>query len=80
MRAVSHHVGRETLMVLVGPGFRIELDQRSRRGANLSRRRLSTCAWRDDVLPFSAVWSPDNDNPALRRFLKRGTDDGDRRC
>ena len=22
-----------------------------------------------DVLPFSAVWSPSNDNPALRRFL-----------
>ena len=23
----------------------------------------------EDVLPFSAVWSPEADNPALRRFL-----------
>jgi hypothetical protein len=22
-----------------------------------------------EVQPFSAIWSPDNDNPALRRFL-----------
>jgi hypothetical protein len=23
----------------------------------------------DSILPFSAVWSPENDNPALRRLL-----------
>ncbi len=23
----------------------------------------------DDIVPFSAYWSPANDNPALRRFL-----------
>jgi hypothetical protein len=23
----------------------------------------------EDIVPFSAIWSPSSDNPALRRFL-----------
>jgi DNA-binding transcriptional LysR family regulator len=65
-----HGVGRETLMHLVALGFGISL---------ISEAGTGTCypevvfrplvRSEEDVLPFSAVWLPGNDNPALRRFV-----------
>ncbi len=62
-------VGREMLMLLVGLGFGISLISEAgtaTRYPDVVFRPLATSA---DVLPYSAVWLPGNDNPALRRFL-----------
>ena len=63
-------VGRETLMHLVALGFGISL---------ISETGTATCypevVFRplatpdEDLIPYSAVWLPGNDNPALRRFV-----------
>lgn len=62
-------VCRETLMNLVALGFGISLVSESATATcypNAVFRPLATSA---DVLSYSAVWLPGNDNPALRRFL-----------
>jgi DNA-binding transcriptional LysR family regulator len=60
---------QETLMSLVALGQGITLVSSvwtEVRMPGLVFRPLTAC---EDVVPFSAVWSPDNDNPALRRFV-----------
>jgi DNA-binding transcriptional LysR family regulator len=66
---VRYGVGRETLMHLVALGFGISI---------ISEAGIATCypgvvfrplATDQDMLPYSAVWLPGNDNPALRRLL-----------
>lgn len=60
-------VGRETLMSLVGLGLGVSLVSTAETGViypDIAFVPLSS-----EPIPFSAVWSPDNDNPALRRFL-----------
>ena len=39
--------------------------------ADLALRPLTA---QEDIVPFSAVWSPSSDNPALRRFLSFARD------
>lgn len=62
-----HRVGRDNLMHLVAMGQGLTLVHEA---AGASRfpgvvyRPLS-----DEILPFCAIWSPHNDNPALRRLL-----------
>lgn len=60
-------VGRETLLSLVGLGFGVTLASSAETGI----RHPNVCFVQieSEQLPFSAVWSPANDNPALRRFL-----------
>jgi DNA-binding transcriptional LysR family regulator len=63
-------VGRETLMHLVALGFGVTLVSEAGTAASYPEvvfRPLSTST--DDVAPYSAIWLPGNDNPALRRFL-----------
>lgn len=58
---------REGLLVLVGLGFGISLVGTAETAVaypNVVFRPLA-----GEMLPFSAVWAPNNDNPALRRFL-----------
>lgn len=60
-------VGRETLISLVGLGLGVSLVSAAETGVvypDVAFVPLSSAP-----IPFSAVWSPDNDNPALRRFL-----------
>lgn len=60
-------VGRETLFSLVGLGFGVTFASSAEMAIeypNVSLVRVD-----DEQLPFSFVWSPANDNPALRRFL-----------
>lgn len=64
-----HHVGREALMILVGLGFGLSLISEAGTASSYPGVVFRPVVGGDDVLPFSAVWSPDNDNPALRRFL-----------
>lgn len=60
-------VGRDTLLSLVGLGFGVTLastPETTIRYPNVSFVMVS-----GEQLPFSFIWSAQNDNPALRRFL-----------
>lgn len=62
-----HRVGRDNLMHLVAMGQGLTLVHEAARAAGFPGvvyRQLSSA-----VLPFSAIWSPHNDNPAFRRLL-----------
>lgn len=63
----EQRVAREGLMALVGLRFGITLVS----GAEAAVRypNVAFVPLADEKLPFSIVWSPENDNPALRRFL-----------
>jgi len=62
-------VGRETLMHLVALGFGISFISEAGTAACYPEVVFRPLAIADDMLPYSAVWLPGNDNPALRRFL-----------
>lgn len=65
---ISHHrVAREGLMAMVGLGFGVTLISGAEAGVAYPGVAFVPLA--GEVLPFSAVWSPENDNPALRRLL-----------
>lgn len=65
----DHEVARETLMILVGLGFGLSLVSEAGAAPIYPSVVFRPVTGGEDVLSFSAVWSPDNDNPALRRFL-----------
>jgi DNA-binding transcriptional LysR family regulator len=60
-------VGREMLFTMVGMGFGCTTAATVETGTRYAG--TSYVPIRDFRLPFNAVWSPENDNPALRRFL-----------
>ena len=64
-----HHVGRETLMVLVGLGLGVSLISEAGSAPAYPGVAFRPLADGENLLPFSAVWAPDSDNPALRRLL-----------
>ncbi len=64
-----HGVGRETLMHLVAIGLGITLASEAGIGTRYPDVVFLPLASGDDVLSYSAVWLPGNDNPAFRRFL-----------
>ena len=70
----SRQVTVETLMHMVAIGEGITLVSEgwtSMAHADLAMRPLTAA---EDIVPFSAVWSPSSDNPALRRFLSFARD------
>lgn len=66
-RIDHHRVSREGLMAMVGLGFGVTLISGAE--ADVSYPHVAFVPLAGEVLPFSVVWSPDNDNPALRRLL-----------
>ena len=64
-----HDVSRETLMHLVALGFGLSLVSEGATGTLYPDVVFRSLAAPEDVLPYSAIWLPGNDNPALRRFL-----------
>lgn len=60
-------VGRDNLMVLVALGQGLTLTSEATIEARFPAVVFRPL--RDEVLPFCAIWSPQNDNPALRRLL-----------
>jgi DNA-binding transcriptional LysR family regulator len=62
-------VGKETLMHLVAMGRGVSITSEATRGTRYSGIVLRPISGGDETLQFSAVWSPRNDNPALRRLL-----------
>ena len=65
----KHNVGRETLMNLVAMGLGVGLTSEATIATPFPKVVFRPIAGDDDLLQFSAVWLPHNDNPALRRFL-----------
>jgi DNA-binding transcriptional LysR family regulator len=62
-----HRVSRDNLMHLVAMGRGLTLVHEAAGAAQFPG--VIYRPLRDEVLPFCAVWSPRNDNPALRRLL-----------
>lgn len=60
-------IGRDNLLQLVALGRGLTLVSEAMTVAQFPGISYRPIA--GEVLPFSAVWSPRNDNPALRRFL-----------
>jgi DNA-binding transcriptional LysR family regulator len=61
--------GQETLMHMVAIGRGITLVAEAWREMPVPGLALVPLIADDDIVPFSAVWSPANDNPSLRRFV-----------
>jgi DNA-binding transcriptional LysR family regulator len=62
-------VGRETLMHLVAIGRGVGLTSEATVATPFRDVVFRPVAGNDEILQFCAVWSSENDNPALRRFL-----------
>lgn len=65
----SCHVTAETLMHMVTIGEGITLVSEGWTNMEHADLMLLPLTAPEDIVPFSAVWSPSSDNPALRRFL-----------
>lgn len=66
---LRHNVSRETLLVLVGLNFGLTVVSEAATGAIYPNVLYRALTRDEDAVPFCAVWSPENDNPACRRFL-----------
>jgi DNA-binding transcriptional LysR family regulator len=64
-----HRVTLETLMHMVAIGEGITLVSEGWTSMVYPDLALRPLTALEDIVPFSAVWSPLNDNPALRRFI-----------
>jgi DNA-binding transcriptional LysR family regulator len=62
-------VGRETLMHLVALGFGVSVISEAGIATRYPGVAFRPLATDQDVLLYSAVWLPGNDNPALRRLI-----------
>lgn len=62
-------VARETLLTLVGLGFGLTVVSESATGVSYRNVEFRYFEREEDLLPLHVVWSDENDNPALRRFL-----------
>lgn len=62
-----HAVGRDNLMTLVAMGQGLTLTSEATIAARFPGVVFRPLA--KEILPFCAIWSPQNDNPALRRLL-----------
>lgn len=67
-KVTRYEVGRENLMHMVALGFGLTLTSEATVATAFPGLRFVPVQG-EDPLPFSAVWSPGNDNPALRRFI-----------
>lgn len=63
----TYDVGREALMNMVGMNFGVSLTSDVSIGVTYPGVAFVPIA--GELLPVNAVYSPENDNPALRRFL-----------
>ena len=66
---VRHRIGREGVMNLVGLGLGISLVADHWRGVRYPNVLFRPVGCERERIPFSLVWRPENDNPALRRFV-----------
>lgn len=64
-----HRVGREGIMNLVGLGLGVSLVAEHWCGVSYPGVIFRPVGDEDERVHFSLVWRPENDNPALRRFV-----------
>jgi len=64
-----HRLGREGIMTLVGLGVGVSLVANHWRGVSYPNVTFVRVGDEDETIPFSITWRPENDNPALRRFV-----------
>jgi len=64
-----HRLGREGIMTLVGLGLGVSLVADHWRGVSYPGVAFVPIGDDEERVPFSLTWRPENDNPALRRFL-----------
>ncbi|RVO59196.1 LysR family transcriptional regulator [Sinorhizobium meliloti] len=62
-----HRVGRDNLMHLVAMGQGLTLTSEATTATGFPGVVYRTLS--EEILPFCAIWSPQNDNPAMRRLL-----------
>lgn len=65
-----HRVGRENLMNMVARGFGLTLTTASTLGTSFAGLTFLPIAGDEDIVPCTAVWTTNNSNPALHRFLE----------
>lgn len=63
----AQYVGRDSLLSMVALGRGLTLTSEATTGAQIPGISYRPIA--NEILPFSAIWSPRNDNPACRRLL-----------
>lgn len=63
----AHYVGRDVLLSMVAVGRGLTLTSEATTAAQIPCIAYRPIA--EEVLPFSAIWSSKNDNPAWRRLL-----------
>lgn len=71
-KAVSitrHQISRDGVLNLVGLGLGVTIVGDHAVGARYPNVTLIPLGGEDDRVPFSLYWRPENDNPALRRFI-----------
>ncbi len=64
-----HRLGREGIMTLVGLGIGVSLVADHWRGVSYPNVIFIRVGDQEESIPFSLTWRPENDNPALRRFI-----------
>ena len=64
-----HRLGREGIMTLVGLGLGISLVADHWRGVSYPNVAFVPIGDDEERVPFALAWRPENDNPALRRFV-----------
>lgn len=69
VRVRRHGLGREGIMALVGLGLGVSLVADHWRGVRYPNVSFVRVGDEDERVPFSLIWRPENDNPALRRFI-----------
>ncbi|AZI35832.1 LysR family transcriptional regulator [Caenibius tardaugens] len=73
----TQFVGRDNLMPLVALGRGLTVTSEATTAAHVPGICYRPLV--GEILPFSAVWSPKNDNPALRRFVSMAKSQARRR-
>lgn len=68
-RIVRHNIGREALMNMVGLSFGVSLTTEQWAANCYPDVAFRALAGPSASVPLSLVWRPENDNPALRRFV-----------
>ena len=66
---MRHRIGREGIMNLVGLGLGVSLVAEHWCGVSYPGVVFRPVGGEDERVRFSLVWRPENDNPALRRFV-----------
>ncbi|WP_375593429.1 LysR substrate-binding domain-containing protein [Algihabitans albus] len=68
-RLTRHRLGREGIMNLVGLGLGVSLVAEHWCGVSYPNVTFVRVGEENETVPFSLIWRPENDNPALRRFI-----------